>query len=423
MKLKISFIGLGKLGLPLATNLAKKGFLVEGIDLNKTTTKTLRNGKAPWVETDLQSNIDSAEDNITYTTKYDNAHKSDVSIILVNTPTNKKDGSFSNIYVEQSLISLCNNFVENGKKSHHFILSSTVMPRSIKDTFIPLIESITGWTLNKEFGFSYVPDFVAIGKIIYDFENPDFLLIGSSDSHYADEAERIYLKIVKTIPQVRKLNLAEAELSKVALNAYITTKISFANYLGMLSEKVDSTINVDNITDTIGLDKRIGTKYFKAGGPYGGTCFPRDTWAFEKISEKVGLSSAHMLANEKINDDIVTELYKDIIESSPSTIGFIGLGFKPGTSVVTESMAVKLMKRLKNYSAKIFVHDKLNETYTNFYKEISDEQKDISECSSVDELIPKSEVVVYCNDDSYEKLTIIISDIDTIKIIDPWRTI
>ena len=423
MKIKISFVGLGKLGLPLATNLAKKRFLVEGIDLNQKTIKTLQKGNSPWTETDLQSNIDLAEDNITYTTKYDNVHKSDVSIILVNTPTNKKDGSFSNIYVEQSLISLCNNFVENGKKSHHFILSSTVMPRSIKDTFIPLIESITGWTLNKEFGFSYVPDFVAIGKIIYDFENPDFLLIGSSDSHYADEAERIYLKIVKNIPQVRKLNLAEAELSKVALNAYITTKISFANYLGMLSERVDSTINVDNITDTIGLDKRIGTKYFKAGGPYGGTCFPRDTWAFEKISEKVGLSSAHMLANEQINDDIVTELYTDIIESSPSTIGFIGLGFKPGTSVVTESMAVKLMKRLKNYSAKIFVHDKLDETYTNFYKEISDEKKDISECSSVDELIPKSEVVVYCNDDSYEKLTIVVSDIDTIKIIDPWRTI
>ena len=157
MKIKISFVGLGKLGLPLATNLAKKRFLVEGIDLNQKTIKTLQRGNSPWTETDLQSNIDLAEDNITYTTKYDNVHKSDVSIILVNTPTNKKDGSFSNIYVEQSLISLCNNFVENGKKSHHFILSSTVMPRSIKDTFIPLIESITGWTLNKEFGFSYVP--------------------------------------------------------------------------------------------------------------------------------------------------------------------------------------------------------------------------------------------------------------------------
>ena len=208
MKTKISFVGLGKLGLPLATNLAKKRFLVEGIDLNQKTIKTLQRGKAPWVETDLQANIDLAEDNIKYTTKYDNAHKSDISIILVNTPTNKKDGSFSNIYVEQSLISLCNNFVENGKKSHHFILSSTVMPRSIKDTFIPLIESITGWTLNKEFGFSYVPDFVAIGKIIYDFENPDFLLIGSSNPHYADEAEKIYLRIIKNIPQVRKLNLA-----------------------------------------------------------------------------------------------------------------------------------------------------------------------------------------------------------------------
>lgn len=421
MKTKISFIGLGKLGLPLATNLAKKGHLVEGIDLNESTIKTLQKGKSPWVETDLQSNIDLAKDNIVYTTKYDNAHNSDVSIILVNTPTSKKDGSFSNIYVEQSLISLCENFVKNGKKSHHFILSSTVMPRSIKDTFIPLIESITGWTLNKEFGFSYVPDFVAIGKIIKDFENPDFLLIGSSNSYYADEAEKIYLKIIKTIPHIRKLNLAEAELSKVALNAYITTKISFANYLGMLAEKVDSTINVDNVTSTIGLDVRIGTKYFKAGGPYGGTCFPRDTWAFEKISEKVGLSSSHMLANEKINDDIVTEIYKNIIESSPSKIGFIGLGFKPETSVVTESMAVKLMKRLQNYSGEIYIHDKLDETYTNFYKEFNSLK--FYQIDSIDELISNSEVVIYCNDDTYKKPILTPSDINTIKIIDPWRTI
>ena len=81
MKTKISFVGLGKLGLPLATNLAKKRFLVEGIDLNQKTIKTLQRGKAPWVETDLQANIDLAEDNIKYTTKYDNAHKSDISII------------------------------------------------------------------------------------------------------------------------------------------------------------------------------------------------------------------------------------------------------------------------------------------------------------------------------------------------------
>lgn len=415
MKTKISFVGLGKLGLPLATNLAKNKLKVLGIDLNDTTISKLNKGESPWVETDLQSNIDSAERNITYTTTYDNAHKSDVSIILVNTPTNKKDGSFSNIYVEQSLISLCTNFVKNSKKSHHFILSSTVMPRSIKDTFIPLIESITGWTLNKEFGFSYVPDFVAIGKIIYDFENPDFLLIGSSDSRYADEAESIYLKILKNLPTICKLNLAEAELSKVALNAYITTKISFANYLGMLSERVDSTINVDNITDTIGLDKRIGTKYFKAGGPYGGTCFPRDTWAFEKISEKVGMSSSQMLANEKINTDVVSNIYTQMMVDSPDNIGFIGLGFKPGTSVVTEGVSVKLMDKLKNYSGNIHIYDHLSESVDNF-KDMFKSDKVIVH-SNVENLIVESDVVVYCNDDTYDSPNI------HVKVIDPWRTI
>ena len=143
---------------------------------------------------------------------------------------------------------------------------------------------------------------------------------------------------------------------------------------------------------------------------------------FEKISEKVGLSSAHMLANEKINEDVVTEIYKSIVESSPSKIGFVGLGFKPGTSVVTESMAVKLMKRLENYSGKIYIHDKLDETYTNFYKEFDSNR--FHQMDSVNDLASKSEVVVYCNDiDTHEKPTMIISNIDTIKNNDPWRTI
>ena len=203
-------------------------------------------------------------------------------------------------------------------------------------------------------------------------------------------------------------------MAKVSLNAYITTKISFANYLGLLCKKVDSSINVDNITNTIGLDKRIGKKYFKAGGPYGGTCFPRDTWAFEKISEKVGMSSLQMLANEKINNDVILDIYIQMLSNSPSNIGFIGLGFKPGTSVVTESMSVKLMEKLKNYSGQIHIHDKLDESVDNFLK-LYPENLIIH--SSVKNLINKSDVVVYCNDDDYESFN------TNTKIIDPWRTI
>jgi len=416
MKNVISFIGLGKLGLPLATNIAKNKNNVIAIDKNVELIAKLKSRQVPWVEERLEENLKLASKFIEYTTSYADAHKTNTSVILVNTPSNKKDGSFSNLYIEQTLVSLCENLVENNKDSHHFILSSTVMPRSIKDTFIPLIENITGWTLNKQFGFSYVPDFVAIGKIIHDFENPDFLLIGSSNEDYAAMAEDLYKTIVKNDAVIKKVNLAEAELCKVSLNAYITTKISFANYLGILAEKLDKEINVDNVTNTIGLDKRIGVKYFKAGTPYGGTCFPRDTWAFEKVSEKVGLTSHQMLANEHINESLLTEIFKKIIQDSPSSIGFIGIGFKPGTSVITEGLCAKLITKLQEYSGKLHVLDKIDEAVDNLRTAFP--SIEFVQHNTVKGITNTVDVLVYCNDDEYDQ----VANSENLTVVDPWRT-
>ena len=163
---KISFVGLGKLGLPLATNFAKNGHEVLAIDKNTRLIEILNAGKEPWLEVGLLDNIKQAKKNITYTTGYDGVGKSDVSIILVNTPSIKKDGSFSNLYVEQSIQSICEQLELEGKKEHHIILSSTVMPGSINNDFIPLIKSLTKCKVS----FSYVPDFVAIGQVIKDFK-------------------------------------------------------------------------------------------------------------------------------------------------------------------------------------------------------------------------------------------------------------
>ena len=211
----------------MATNFAKNKIDVIGIDINDRTLKYLKNGKTPWFENSLQENIKEGSENISYTNSYDKVHTTDITVILVNTPSNADDGSFSNSYVEQALTSLCKNFVKNKKQNHHFILSSTVMPRSIKDIFIPLIEEITGWKLNDQFGFSYIPDFVAIGQIINDFENPDFLLIGSSNKKYCLESEMLYKKILKNKPTVCRLNLAEAELCKVFLECLCDNKNIF----------------------------------------------------------------------------------------------------------------------------------------------------------------------------------------------------
>lgn len=414
MKYNISFIGLGKLGLPLATNFARYGKKVLAIDLNESLLETLNNKKAPWIETGLQENIDSAEDNITYTNSYSEVADADNTVILVNTPSVERDGSFSNEYVISALTSTCNEIVKKGKDSHNFILSSTVMPGSIYSEFIPLIESITGWTLGEQFNFSYVPDFVAIGSVIKDFRDPDFVLIGANDANVAQDTFQLYACMLKLAPPTSKVNLQEAELAKVALNAYITTKISFANYLGNLAEKLPG-VNVDNVTNAIGQDKRIGTKYFKAGAPYGGTCFPRDTWAFLKVSNKVGMFAEQMAANEKINNDTLDTIANKI--GNEQLIGLLGLGFKPGTSVTTEGLAEKLltMGKLKNKS--VMVYDKYIDTLTNLS---SDVDQELTFASDLENLCSTVDTIIICNGDKaydYSKIP------ENINVIDPWRAL
>lgn len=414
MKYNISFIGLGKLGLPLATNFAKSGKKVLAIDLNESLLEKLNSKKAPWIEPDLQENIEKADTNITYTNSYSEVAEADNTIILVNTPSVERDGSFSNEYVTSALTSTCHEIVRLGKQSHNFILSSTVMPGSIYSEFIPLIETITGWTLGRQFNFSYVPDFVAIGSVIKDFRDPDFFLVGANTDEVAQSTFQLYACMLKLAPPTSRVNLQEAELAKVALNAYITTKISFANYLGILADKLPG-VNVDNVTNAIGQDKRIGTKYFKAGAPYGGTCFPRDTWAFLKVSNKVGMFAEQMAANEKINNDTL-----DIIASkigNEKIIGLLGLGFKPGTSVTTEGLAEKLLSMGKLKDKQVIVFDKYIDTLNNLSSDIDQE---LTFATDIENLCSVAETIIICNGDNaydYSKIP------TSINVIDPWRTL
>lgn len=410
MKYDISFIGLGKLGLPLATNFAKSKKKVLAIDLNTKLINNLKEEITPWIEPDLEDNIKNSTGYITYTDSYEEVSKSNTTIILVNTPSKAKDGSFSNEYIINSLTSVCNQIVYDGKKSHNFILSSTVMPGSIYGEFIPLIESITGWTLGKQFNFAYVPDFVAIGSVIKNFHYPDFVLVGANTREFSDDVFLIYARQLKSAPPTSHVNLKEAELAKVALNAYITTKISFANYLGLLAEKIDPDINVDNVTQAIGQDKRIGTKYFKAGGPYGGTCFPRDTWAFMQISNKVGMFSEQMAANEHINNASINNILNKI-NLGGKRVGLVGLGFKPGTSVVTEGVAEKLIKSLASSEKTILLHDVFKASYDNL--NTSHEW-----VGSIEDLYATVDTVVFCNGDSVYSLDNLPK---SVNIVDPWR--
>ena len=221
----ISFIGLGKLGLPLAANFAKNGISVVAADKNESLVEQLNSGEVPFFEPGLEEHLSLTKGNITYQTTHDGFEDTDYTIVLVNTPNDPVYGPFSNVQVFSAISDICDTLKKHNKESHNFILSSTVMPGTIRNEIIPMIEESMGWTLNKEFKFAYVPDFVALGTVVRDFETPNLMLIGQSDDEVGQIVEDLYRKTLKNDLQINRMNLLEGELSKIAFNTFIISKL------------------------------------------------------------------------------------------------------------------------------------------------------------------------------------------------------
>lgn len=418
-KKRISVVGLGKLGLPLAACFASKGFKTISIDINKKVIESLNFGVSPVIEPKLQEFIEKYRNNFKFTDDISLAvRETDFTIILVATPSDP-DGNFSNKYVESALKSLSETLKKNRKKYHLFVISSTVMPDSINKRLIPIIEKYSGRKLNVGFGVGHVPDFVALGKVIKDFLNPDLVVIGESDKFAGDQIQSVYSKLYENNPAVTRMSLVSAEIAKVTLNAYITTKISFANVLSNICEKIKGA-DVDLITKAIGADRRISPYYFKGGLAFGGTCFPRDTKSFIKFSKNRGIDAGLIREVEKINriqNNHLSELVIKNLKPGRSKIGILGLAFKPDTPVIVESPAIKLINSLLRKKIKIIAYDPLAEKNARaIYKEKIEYARFSEECLS------KSDIwVIALPSDEFKKLDYKKYAKNSTIIVDCWR--
>jgi len=398
---KVALFGLGKLGLPLSLVLAQE-MKVVGIDTDKEKIKKLCVKTSPFYEPYVDEYLNSAFSNISFkTTNEYSINEFDVAIILVNTPSDD-EGKFSNRYIYDVIENLSLKLKDSTKKNFLFILSSTVMPGS-HGKIINKIEELSGKKLNEGFGFVYIPDLVALGSVIKDFENPDLLILGESHDKYGDIAKSIYTKIIKNDAPIKRMSLIEGEITKVSLNAYITMKISFANFIGNISEKYNC--NPNNITTALGFDRRISPHFIKSGLSFGGTCFPRDTWAFIKMSDDLGLDAKHIKATQEINDFQNENLLEKLLKFKNKKIGILGLSFKPNTTVTEKSPGLFLKDNLSKLGYDVLVYDKLIETeyFGNFEKFVQD--------SDV--------IVITHNDKDFEKIKNF--NIDEKTIINPWN--
>ncbi len=404
--MNVSFVGLGKLGLPLACCLAGSGNQILGVDKNEYILDMLNNQELPFYEPGL-TDIFPHDNFIGFTDSYKRAvEETDATIILVNTQLG--DTGYSAEFVESALTDLAVNLKRSTKKYHLIILSSTVLPGTIQK-LIHLVEKISGKKYQEDFGFSYVPDFVRLGKVIYDFKNPEFFLVGANNQKDIDITRSIWKNFHDNEPPLKTLTLEEAEVSKVSLNAYIVSKIAFVNFLGQLCDGMEN-VDVHKITDAIGLDKRISPYFFNFGTPYGGTCFPRDTAAFIKFASNRNKDAKHLKFADEVNED----LYRSILSKclSYKKIGIVGVSFKPDSPVAVGSPSAKLIEDLLSCDVDIFVYDELEESISNL-NGLADK---VTVCNTAQQCVDESEITAIMHPDSkFSSL-----DVKDKVIIDYW---
>lgn len=399
----ISFVGLGKLGLPLACCLARSGNRVLGVDKNEYILDMLNDGKLPFYEPGLE-NIFPHVNLLGFTDSYQRAiDETEATIVLVNTQLG--DHGYSSDFVESALTDIALNLRKSTKEYHLIVLSSTVLPGTIKK-LIKLVEKISKRKFEEGFGFSYVPDFVRLGNVIEDFRNPEFFLVGANNIDDIAKTQSIWYKFHENDPPRKILTLEEAEIAKVALNAYIVNKITFANFLGQLCDGIEN-VNVHNITNVIGLDKRISPYFFGYGTPYGGTCFPRDTSAFIKFAKDRKKTAKNLIFAEEVNEMVYSSILDKV--KKYDRIGILGVSFKPNSPVTIGSPSARLIRDLLRSDVVINGHDFLPETFDNLDSSINCYKK-------VQSCIDESDVIVIMHPDQRYKEY----DYSNKTVIDYW---
>ena len=353
----ISVIGLGKLGAPLAAAFAARGFRVIGADVDAEKVQAINRGEEPVREPGLRELIHEGRDLLRATNSVEEAVRdSEATFIVVATPS-EPSGGFSLRYVLPCLEAI-GKTLRTKPGFHLVVLTSTVMPGSTGGEVREALERASGKTCGQHFGLCYSPEFIALGSVIRDFYFPDFMLIGESDERSGEVLTEIYRRTCKNTPFVARMNFINAEITKLAVNTYITTKISYANMIARLCEKLpEADANV--VTSALGLDTRIGPRYLKGAVSYGGPCFPRDNRALAALAARCGAFADLAEATDKFNRAQVRWL-AELVKSHRTAnepVGILGLTYKPDTDVVEEAFGLLLAQELSSGNVPVVVYD------------------------------------------------------------------
>ncbi len=416
MSTRLSLFGLGKLGLPLAALFARSGLPTVAVDVDRERVARLQAGAIPLVEPGLAEVMAEAAPALTYTTDARAAAETDASVILVATPSDPAQAAFSSAYVEQACTDLCAALRARPRwRRHLIVISSTLLPGTIAGKIVPLLEGELRRRAGEDFGVAYVPEFVALADVIAGFQRPPFLLIGSDDAAAGSDAAALFRRIVAPRTPVRLLSLHDAELTKIALNVFLCMKISFGNSLAQLAHELGGA-DLDAIAGTLSLDPRIGPGFLRGGGPYGGTCLPRDIDAFLHLARTAGFDAPLAHASAAVNAAQYDFIERQVLDCVPHCVAVLGLSFKSGTPVTIGSPAFEFIRRLRRRSIEVIAFDTAAEAREAAHAAFGPA---IACGDSLAASLAAADVILVCNSDpSFASLA---TDVPADRhIVDPW---
>ena len=342
----VSVIGLGHLGLPLAALLAACGHRVWGVDSDPAHVARLQHGDVGWHEPGLAALCRSAETDLLVTTDAAAAATaSEVSIIAVPTPSGA-DGSYDPTHVLEAA-SRIGDALRRHDRPHVVVVLSTVMPGTLDGPVGAVLRARSGRPIGPLLGLCYCPAFGAIGSLLEDYRQPDFLLMGQSDPAAGSIAAAVFAAIHRNRPPLLRRTLLDAELAKITLNNFMIAKLSFATMIGNLCEQIPGA-DAAQVLSVLGHDRRIGAGFLRAAMPYGGPCFVRDVSAIEALARRHGVAVPLATVSETINaahhDAIVEALRAATPEGG--AIAVLGLAFRHGTDVALASPGLAIAGQL-----------------------------------------------------------------------------
>ena len=384
--MKICMIGTGYVGLVSGVCFSDLGNDVICVDKDQNKINNLKQGIIPIYEPGLEELVLKNYKNkrLKFSTDLKNSvKKSDIVFICVGTPT-KKNGTGADLGQIYSVAKEISSSINRFK----IIITKSTVPVTTGDE----IEKIISKKINKE-KFSVVsnPEFLREGEAIRDFIYPDRIVIGANDKKSSRILRNLYSPLISKGAKFISTKRRAAELIKYAANAFLATKITFINEIANLCEKTD--IDVEDISIGIGLDKRIGSRFLRAGPAYGGSCFPKDTKAIVTTADKFKINLSvikSVISSNSSRSKLLLNKVKGILNNKirNKKICFLGVTFKANTDDMRDSSSLEMIPFLSKKGAKIKYYDP-----TGFKKEFN-KLKNVNFKNSIKDAVKEADLVI-----------------------------